>query len=345
MELLDRYLQAVRKHLRWQRQDDIIAELRANLESQLEDREAELGRPLTAAEAESWLRQIGPPEQMAARYEPPRSLIGPALFPTYWYVLRLASFWAAVASCVVSAVQIAAGTVTWDAAVQAALRVPGVVLMTAAWVTLVFAVLELAARRYPEKCPPLAGIPGAWNPANLPPANAGAGPGDKPRSYAHAVTEVVFGVLLLAWLLLIPKHPFLLLGPAVAYLQASPFELAPVWMQVYWWVVALNALQVAWRSLDLWRSDAARPRVVQHIAVKAVALIPLLLLLAVPDHAFVLLRHPALDQAQHGRTLDSLNLGMYRLLVFTIVISGLQLVWDIGKMSQSAYRKRAAAMR
>ena len=35
MELLDRYLEAVKKHLPWQRQDDIIAELRANLESQL----------------------------------------------------------------------------------------------------------------------------------------------------------------------------------------------------------------------------------------------------------------------------------------------------------------------
>ena len=47
MELLDRYLEAVKKHLPWQRQDDIIAELRANLEAQLEDKEAGLGRPLT----------------------------------------------------------------------------------------------------------------------------------------------------------------------------------------------------------------------------------------------------------------------------------------------------------
>ena len=31
MELLDRYLQAVKKHLPLQRQDDILAELRANL--------------------------------------------------------------------------------------------------------------------------------------------------------------------------------------------------------------------------------------------------------------------------------------------------------------------------
>jgi len=51
MELLDRYLQAVRKHLPWKRQDDIIAELRANLESQLEEKEAELGRSLTPMES------------------------------------------------------------------------------------------------------------------------------------------------------------------------------------------------------------------------------------------------------------------------------------------------------
>jgi hypothetical protein len=56
MELLDRYLQAVRKHLPGKRQEDILAELRANLEAQLEDEEAELGRPLTRQEAEAWLK-------------------------------------------------------------------------------------------------------------------------------------------------------------------------------------------------------------------------------------------------------------------------------------------------
>ncbi len=68
MELLDRYLEAVKKHLPWQRQDDIIAELRANLEAQLEEKEAALGRPLTQAEVEAWLKQLGSPMQMAAPY-------------------------------------------------------------------------------------------------------------------------------------------------------------------------------------------------------------------------------------------------------------------------------------
>jgi hypothetical protein len=93
MELLDRYLQAVKKHLPWQRQDDIIAELRANLEAQLEDKEAELGRPLTKAEAEEWLKQLGAPMQMAARYQPQQYLIGPTVFPIYWYVLKMATAW------------------------------------------------------------------------------------------------------------------------------------------------------------------------------------------------------------------------------------------------------------
>jgi hypothetical protein len=94
MELLDRYLQAVKKHLLLRRQDDIIAELRANLESQLEDKEAELGRPLTTGEAEDWLRTLGPPMMVAARYQTQQYLIGPTLFdrqPEIGMVTQLSS--------------------------------------------------------------------------------------------------------------------------------------------------------------------------------------------------------------------------------------------------------------
>src|ERR1700736_3178132 len=132
MDLLDRYLQAVRKHLPWQRQDDILAELRANLESQLEDREAELGRPLTTNEAEAWLKEIGPPLQMAARYQPQQYLIGPAVFPTYWFVLRAALYWAVTIYSIVSGIQILTGDiVSPPEMVGAVLRLP-VVLMTVA---------------------------------------------------------------------------------------------------------------------------------------------------------------------------------------------------------------------
>src|ERR1700689_4623245 len=106
MELLERYLQAVSRHLKWKKQDDIIAELRANLEPQLEDKEAALGRALTEAETETWLKQMGPPLAMAARYQPAQYLIGPGVFPTYKFVLRLALTWAFVVYGTVSAVLI-----------------------------------------------------------------------------------------------------------------------------------------------------------------------------------------------------------------------------------------------
>ena len=152
MELLDRYLQAVKKHLPWQRQDDIIAELRANLESQLEDKEAELGRPLNTGEVEAWLKQMGPPIQMAARYQPMQYLIGPAIFPTYWFVLRTAFLWALIIYSIVSAVQIVVKIPSGVAVLEAVLRVPGVLMTTAAWVTLIFAAFEFVATHHPTKC-------------------------------------------------------------------------------------------------------------------------------------------------------------------------------------------------
>src|SRR3974390_2524977 len=97
MDWLERYLQAVRKHLPWQRQDDIIAELRANLEAQLEERQEQLGRALTEGEILDWLKELGPPMMMASQYKPARYLIGPGLFGIYWLIMRLSFVWASVA--------------------------------------------------------------------------------------------------------------------------------------------------------------------------------------------------------------------------------------------------------
>ncbi len=56
MELLDRYLQAVREYLLRNRRDDIVKELGDNILSQMEDKAAELGRPLTEAEQAAILK-------------------------------------------------------------------------------------------------------------------------------------------------------------------------------------------------------------------------------------------------------------------------------------------------
>jgi hypothetical protein len=355
MELLDRYLQAVKKHLPWKRQDDILAELRANLEAQLEDKEAALGRPLTQGEAEDWLRQIGPPMRVAARYQPQQYLIGSSFFPTYWFVLRLAFMWSMIIYAIVNAVLIATQTPNGNAILEAVLRVPGILMTVAAWVTLIFAVIEFAAAHYPAKCEELTGVsrgkfssmnwlPGFsddWTPSTLPPLEKEAADGEKPRSYAHAVAEVIFGFIFLIWLLLIPRYPYLLMGPGAYYLRSSPFQLAPFWVAFYWSVVALNVLQLVWRSVNLVRGAWQKSRRLEHIVMSAFGLIPLGLVLNVREQVYVTLQHPALDQARYGATVDAINKGIHLSASIVCAIAVLTLAWEIGQMSVGSYRKRA----
>jgi hypothetical protein len=96
MELVDRYLQAVRFWLPKNQKQDIRAELSEDIRSQVEDREAELGRKLNETEVAELLKQRGRPVLVANRFLPQESLIGPVLFPIYVFVLKVvaASTWA-----------------------------------------------------------------------------------------------------------------------------------------------------------------------------------------------------------------------------------------------------------
>ena len=60
MDLLERYLQAVKFFLPRPHQDDIVRELSEN-RIQIEDREEQLGRPLTEDEQADILRRHGHP--------------------------------------------------------------------------------------------------------------------------------------------------------------------------------------------------------------------------------------------------------------------------------------------
>jgi hypothetical protein len=95
MEMLDRYLKAVQSCLPETQREDIVNELGENLRAQFEDKEGELGRPLTEAEVEVILKQHGHPLVVAGRYrQDQRSVafghqwIGPVLFPFYIRVLK-----------------------------------------------------------------------------------------------------------------------------------------------------------------------------------------------------------------------------------------------------------------
>ena len=344
MELLNRYLQAVRKHLPWKRQDDIIAELRANLESQLEDREAELGRPMTASESESWIAQLGPPMQMASRYQPQRYLIGPAMFPAYVHILRLASVWTIAIYLLANVINATVVTPFNTATVaHAVLNLPFVLIQVVAWMTLAFAAIEFALARFPDMCPKIDGLEMNWTPRDLPPLETREYDGKKTRSYGYAMAEAAFGFVVLGWLLLLPQNPFLMFGPGAAFFENSPYELAPIWMTVYWWIVALNCVQLTSRCIKLLRGSWQRSGLMEHIVVKSMSLASLVILANAPGQIFVLLKRPDLAQAQNFDTLQQANHGIHSAALLLCVIVSAQLAWNIAQAIIAAARKRAAA--
>jgi len=344
MELLDRYLEAVRKHLPWNRQDDILAELRANLEAQLEDKEQELGRPLTKEEAEAWLKQVGAPIQVAAPYLPQQYLIGPRIFPMYWFVLRTVFLWATVIYAIVAVSLIyTSGRVDASGVAEAILRWPWVIMNAAIWVTLIFAAIEFAVTHYPEKCPGISGVTVDWSPSSLPPVVKRQPGGTKPRSFPRAVAEPLFGLLALAWLLLVPQHPYLLFGPGAYYLQSQPYQLMPVWISFYWWVVALNVFHLGWHCWDLWSGHWQEPVRVEKVIFQLVGFIPLGILFTAPGGLYVTLKHPAFDMEKYGGTVYTINQSIHKAVLVIGVIAVIGLIAEGVKLVVDLYRGRLAS--
>lgn len=91
MTLIEHYLAAVAAQLPRDKREDITAELRDALMERVEAREAELGRAMSEAETEALLREFGHPLTVAARYRGgPDHLIGPELFPYWWFAVKAA---------------------------------------------------------------------------------------------------------------------------------------------------------------------------------------------------------------------------------------------------------------
>jgi len=144
MELVDRYLQAVRF---WapKPQEDLIAELGEDLRSQIEAKETELGRPLDQGEVSAILKTCGMPIVVASRLGPKRYLVGPALYPIYTFVLKMALLWILVPVFIfiVGPTNLISSKGDWGTAVLNTFgNLWSGLFIAASIITLVFAVLE-----------------------------------------------------------------------------------------------------------------------------------------------------------------------------------------------------------
>ena len=88
MNLIDKYIAEVGKHLPRKNRADIEAEIRSTLEDMLEERTQGKG-PEDEATVMALLKEYGAPREVAATYKPHPYLIGPRMFPMFEMILRI----------------------------------------------------------------------------------------------------------------------------------------------------------------------------------------------------------------------------------------------------------------
>jgi len=239
LELVDRYLQAVRFWLPKAQQEDLSAELGEDLRSQIDDKQAELGRPLEKSEISEMLKRCGAPMVVASRLGPKRHLIGPALYPIYEFVLKMVLLWILVPVFIfiVGPATLAGSNGDWSKALLTTIgNLWSAAFVAAGVITLVFAIVE--------RTNAIADIACKWDPNSLPPLQKT----ERKASLGHTICELAFNVFGLVWLLLVPQHPFLILGPAAAFLKAGP-----IWHAFYVPVVLLTVFVILRLSIALAR--------------------------------------------------------------------------------------------
>jgi hypothetical protein len=247
MELVDRYLQAVKFWLPKQQKDDILAELSADIRAQIEDRESVLGRALTQPEIEDILKQRGRPCLVASRFRPQESLIGPVLYPIYLFCLKCALLgylvpWLVVTLIILIVRPSFSATQSIPAWFMTMAQVSGhlwtMAFVAAGTITLVFAILERvqAKSHWLEN----------WDPRKLPPVrNANL------HTRTNAAVELSIMLLATAWWAAYMDRTVIYIGESVR------IALNPVWLWFFWGYLLVLILTAATAALILARPHIA----------------------------------------------------------------------------------------
>jgi hypothetical protein len=310
VDLLERYLQAVKPLLPRKAQEDILRELSENIRCQMEEREASLGRPLTDAEQEEVIKQHGHPVVVAARYRQSQYLIGPAVFPFYWLTLRIAAAGALIVRLVVEVVMALLSPDPAHAILPALLAVSSVLIPVFFWVTAAFAAFEICSSFLTVNWKQ------GWSPRSLPVIGT-----QLSVSRTESVAQIIFGSAAIIWWQAVPNAPFLLLGPA-----ASVIAPGPIWTTLHWPILLLLAAGVTQACLNLARPQWMLARTRLALAVQAAGLVILCLVLRAGN--WIVTAPGVHDPARYGRVIEITNQAFFYCFLIGLIVAGVRFVWN-----------------
>ena len=185
MNLIDKYIAEVGKHLPRKQRADIEAEIRSTLEDMLEERKPANGQT-SEEQVIAMLKEYGSPREVAESYTGPRYLIGPRIFPIFELVTRIVLivlFAIALAGLGLSLARTSLGEPEFLMKIgESALDLLGGLITVFGNLVLAFAILErvLPAKEFEEE--------EEWNPAEL---------AREPDPDQVSIGEQIFGIVFL----------------------------------------------------------------------------------------------------------------------------------------------------
>jgi hypothetical protein len=259
-DLVEHYMLQLRSLLPARQREDIATELGESIRGTVADRERELGRALDEDEVAAVLKGYGHPLLIAGRYLPIQELIGPRVFPLYWYSLQAVVIVIAVITGILAGIAFLTGAPT---GMQVLINGFHFALMAAACVTITFAVLDHSSARLKmfEDFDPRKFELGVLGVRAAPLS---------PIARADTVFEIATLVIFVAWWVeWITWTPVLGSGAAIRFTDAiEPY---------FWPLLALAVIDLARLAVDFAYPYRTWPRVLTRLVINVAWLVALVL--------------------------------------------------------------------
>ncbi len=281
MNLIDKYIAEVGKHLPRKNRADIQAEIRSTLEDMLDERKQSEGGALSESKGPAdeatilaLLKEYGSPREVAATYRTHPYLIGPRLFPLFAMVLRIVFIVVLAVSLVGLGVGLAKTGFTGPAAISAVkdwfLGIIGGLVTAFGNITLVFAILERTpvADKYEADLD-------EWDPKELK-----SEPDPDQMDAPDHIFTIIFTVL---GLVILNLYPNLL---AIHFVNNGIWTSIPVLTKTFFqflpWINIMGLLQIGFNGFMLSRKEWTTPTRILSIVMDIAQLMLLIIIMKTP---------------------------------------------------------------
>ena len=246
MNLIDRYVAEVGRHLPEKDRADIEAEIRSMVEDMIEEKNQGTGKPVNDELIAAALEQLGDPKLLASRYAPPkRHLIGPDWYEFYIKSLQRVLFTAlpivAVVTYILALTENPSDFI--NAAVEAVGSVFNVGLQILFWMTLVFVFLDRSDAKPGEI---RRTDSGPWTVSQLPEL-----PKKRQISIFETITNIVSILFVMIWIIL-PLVLNMVRGELIPISFLHP-NLGNLWLPIFFVLIGLTVILETFKlKIGMW---------------------------------------------------------------------------------------------